>query len=139
MIPGQESPIIYAEDLKDVYVKLNFPFPNPNGGLLAAQPSGGAILTFHISAPGTGYSDTLGVIVTGGTGAGALFDTTTTHQVFTVGVTTPGTGFIAESTYAATGGTGTEAQIVALTVEIAVPETADVNLFIYRRREGGRQ
>src|SRR5258705_2186320 len=37
MLPGQESPIFYAEDQKDIYVKLNFPFPNPNGVILTVS------------------------------------------------------------------------------------------------------
>lgn len=41
LIPGQESPLIYAEDLKDIYVKLIFPFPNPNGVILTAGVNDG--------------------------------------------------------------------------------------------------
>ena len=208
MIPGQESPPILAEDLKDIYVKLKFPFPNPNGGILDAAVSvagegytagdvltldpapavgtnatitvltvggpitgaalnaggagygvgnvlnvtgglaeiivdtvdgGGAILTFHISNPGTGYQDTVANATTGGAGAGATFDITTPNGVLTFNIMTPGTAFVEGSVYDATGGTGVEAAIAIVDVEIATPETADVNLFIYRRRLGGKQ
>ncbi len=61
LIPGQESPLFYAEDLKDIYAKLKFPFPNPNGVILTAAPfDGGADYT-------TG--DTLTLTSPGGTDA----------------------------------------------------------------------
>jgi hypothetical protein len=46
LLPGQDCPIYYAEDLKDVYVKLLFPFPNPNG----------IILTVGVADGGEGYT-----------------------------------------------------------------------------------
>ena len=63
LIPGQESPIIYAEDLKDIYVKLIFPFPNPNGAI--------AVAGILASAQGAGYTsgDILTVLSPGGTNA----------------------------------------------------------------------
>lgn len=63
LIPGQESPVFYAEDLKDIYVKLLFPFPNPNGVITVA-----GILA---SAQGAGYTtgDVLTVLSPGGTNA----------------------------------------------------------------------
>ncbi len=63
LIPGQESPLVYAEDLKDIYIKIVFPFPNPNGALAVA-----AILS---GQGGTGYTtgDVLNVLSPGGTNA----------------------------------------------------------------------
>jgi hypothetical protein len=211
MIPGQESPIIYAEDEKDVYVKLKFPFPNPNGAILTVtvelgqggagytagnvlilpSPSaglsaavtvltvggpvsnavlnaggalyvpgdilqvtggnglarivvdtvdgGGAVLTFHISVAGDNYQNTVGNGTTGGTGAGAKFNITTPNHILTINLTFAGTGFTGGTNIAATGGSGEGAIIRVLTVENSVPETADVNLLIYRRRFGGKQ
>lgn len=212
MIPGQESPLVYAEDLKDLYIKLNFPVNNPNGGILTVAilgistgvgytagdvltlastfvwgtdatvtvltvggplasavlnaggagyvagdvlhvtggnsagritvdtvDGGGAVLTFHVSTPGNLYVDTVGNATTGGAGAGATFNTTTTHAVLTISLTTPGTGFIVGHVYTATGGTGAEAKIVPLTIETVIAETADISLLINRRRLGGRQ
>lgn len=209
MIPGQESPIICAEDLKDVYVKLNFPFPNPNGGILSAVvftpgegytigdvltltpgltgtaatitlltvggpitgaavnaggagylagdligvtggnnlgvitvdtvDGGGAILTAHVSAAGQSYVDTVGNATFGGSGAGATFDITTANGILTFDITTPGTGFTDGQDVDATGGTGTGGVIEVVSAEIDTPETADINLFIYRKRKGGKQ
>lgn len=61
MLPGQESPVFYAEDLKDIYVKLLFPFPNPNG----------VILTVIVFDGGEGYTtgDVLTLTSPGGTNA----------------------------------------------------------------------
>src|SRR6185436_14163376 len=159
MIPGQESPLFYAEDLKDIYVKLLFPFPNPNGVILTVAvfdggndyttgdiltlPSpggtdatvqvatatgeateaalgaggalytagdvltltgtggatvtvdtvdgGGAVLTFHITDPGT--TATLGLkATTGGTGAVATINVTEVlGEILTVTLLTGGT------------------------------------------------
>lgn len=74
MLPGQESPLYYAEDLKDVYVKLLFPFPNPNGEILVAGILSGE--------GGTGYTtgDVLTVLSPGGTNA--------TVEIQTVGAVT---------------------------------------------------
>jgi len=214
MIPGQESPILYAEDLKDIYLQLLFPFPNPNGGILTAAVSAavggagagytagdvltlspgaigsnatitvltvggpltagtalnaggagyvvgnvlsviggnglgrivvdtvdgaGAILTFHISVPGDNYVDTAGNAVAGGAGAGATFNTVTTHKVMSIAITTPGTGFVAGNAYNAAGGTGAGAVIIPLTVQTLVAESADITCIIYRWRKGGKQ
>lgn len=209
MIPGQESPYLYAEDLKDVYIKLKFPFPNPNGGALTASvadvgegytigdvltitpASGnvatvevltndgrvltvalgdpgvlyapgdtiflnggnplariivdtvdgfGAILTFHISVEGLGYAPGIVATTTLGAGANATFDILTVSEgIGSVAVLTPGTGFVVGDEYAATGGTGVEGVIEVESVETVTPETADVNLLIYRRRKGGKQ
>ena len=211
MIPGQESPVVYAEDQKDVYVRLDFPAINPNGGILAAgiatianrgngyavgnvltlTPSQGGtnatitvtaidgrVLTAAITAPGTGYAPGNQLFLTGGngfakvtvdtvdggggiltahvsqagqgyvagvvasTGGGdnlATFTITVSSGVLTFGITTPGTGFQQGELVAATGGAGAGAIITIDTVETITPETADVNLLIYRLRKGGKQ
>lgn len=63
LIPGQESPVFYAEDLKDIYVKLLFPFPDPNGAITVAGILSGS--------GGVGYvtDDVLTVLSPGGTNA----------------------------------------------------------------------
>lgn len=209
LIPGQESPVFYAEDLKDIYVKLLFPFPNPNGaiavaGILSGQggtgyttgdvltvlssgginatveiqtvgavtvaaiaaagtlytagdvltlsttggaqvtvdtvDGGGAILTFHISAPGN--NAVVGVVGTaGGTGAGATFDITEVvgAAFSTVVVLTGGTMFVEGGHYETTGGTGTGAIIVVGTVTDTVPNTCNLVCLVYRQRKGGKQ
>jgi hypothetical protein len=211
MIPGQESPVVYAEDQKDVYVRLDFPAINPNGGILTGgianianrgtgytvgnvltlTPSQGgtnstitvtaldgriltavvnnggsgyvpgnilhvtggntfgritvdtvdglgAILTAHVSQTGNGYVTGTNGTTVGGDGL-ATFDITASTGVFTFNVTTPGTGFFPGETVAATGGTGAGAVITVDTVNTITPETADVNLLIYRLRKGGKQ
>lgn len=211
MLPGQESPVFYAEDQKDVYIRLNFPAVNPNGGILTAAivsianrgtgytngdvltltPSQGGtvstitvtaldgrILTAVVNNPGSGYAPGDILHVTGGNtfgritvltvdGAGAIltasvtqtgngyvtgtnattvggdglatFDITASTGVFTFNVTTPGTGFIAGEAVAASGGTGAGAIVTVDTVDSVTPETADVNLLMYRLRKGGKQ
>ncbi len=63
LIPGQESPLVYAEDLKDIYVKLLFPFPNPNGAIATAG--------IALGNGGVGYTtdDVLTVVSPGGNDA----------------------------------------------------------------------
>lgn len=215
MIPGQESPYIYAEDLKDLYIRLNFPVINPNGGILDAgvnsqEPGTGytvgdvltladegsgtgqvtvdslitGVLDGDINNAGAGYAannlliiaggsincrirvltvDGGGAIVTwefenadtadrgdgysigtenltGGAGAGATFDITDlTNGVDTISVTTPGTGYAEGDRSNATGGTGTGVEIVVLTVDTVLPEAANANCIIYRKRKGGHQ
>lgn len=215
MLPGQESPVFYAEDLKDIYLKLKFPVVNPNGGILTAAilnpPTGGgagyqvgdvltlpstfgtdaeitvtdvddgvatvalgdsstrgtgyamgdvltlvggngaatvtvdevdgsgSIQAVHLTNPGNGY---LGGVVatTGGSGDGtATIIITVLGTILTFNVTTPGTGFAVEQVIDAEDGSGTGAQIIVLTVETVLAESADVTLIIYRLRNGGKQ
>lgn len=135
MVPGQESPLVYAEDLKDLYIKLNFPQPNPNGGILIAAAfapglgyTGGDVLTLTPDAYGSGTVATITVDTVDGSGV-----------ILTFTVTTPGTGFVVGTHYAATGGTGEGAIFAPTSVETVVPETADVSLLINRKRQGGKQ
>lgn len=88
LIPGQESPVFYAEDLKDIYIKLLFPFPNPNGVITVA-----GILTGH---GGLGYTngDVLTVISPGGTNATVQLDTTR-GAVTVAAVAAGGAGYLA--------------------------------------------
>lgn len=208
ILPGQESPPIYAEDLKDLYMRLNFPAVNPNGEILTVAigahgsgytvgdvltltpdfgsfatvtvatldgfitaavlnaggagylagdvlsvtggdglgritvdtvDGGGAVLTFHVSTAGSGYTSTVANATAGGTGAGATFNTTASRGVATLAITTPGNGFSALTLYPVVGGTGVGATVAVLTVTAVAQETADVALFIYRKRKGGYQ
>ena len=206
MIPGQESPPIYAEDLKDIYIRLNFPAETPNGGILTAGigtggigyhvgsvlnvlggatiatitvltidghitaapvaaggalytagdvlsvtggnglgrivvdtvDGGGAVLTSHVSVAGGGYANGVAA-TTGGTGAGATFTLTVTGVIVTFGVTTPGTGYTVGGVYPTSGGGGAGATIEVLTTDDPTATSADVSVFIYRRRLGGKQ
>lgn len=136
MIPGQESPVIYAEDLKDVYVKLNFPATNPNG----------AILTLAISASARGAGYAIGNVLTldpGTTGTNATLTVDTVDGsggILTFTLNTPGLGFTAGQVVQPSGGAPSEvANFIISTVETVVEETCDVVCMVYRCRKGGRQ
>lgn len=79
LIPGQESPLFYAEDLKDIYVKLKFPFPSPNGVILTSGIASGN--------GGTGYTtgDVLTILSPGGTNATTQISTRGAATVAAVG------------------------------------------------------
>lgn len=96
MLPGQESPLVYAEDLKDIYAKLLFPFPNPNGAVLTALAFDGGegyttgdILT--LPSPG-GTNATVEVATATGAMTAAVLDAG--GALYTVGdvLTLTGTG-----------------------------------------------
>lgn len=211
LLPGQESPIFYAEDLKDIYTRVVFPLPNPNGVITAAGTlagsrgtgyvtgdavviqspggtnatatvsaargeittailnnagagytaadvltvqsgdanativvdtvdGGGAILTFHITAGGTNYLQGIHA-VTGGTGAGAMFDATViTGEILGLTIVTGGTLFVVGGHYDITGGSGNDDAIAVVdTVTDSQVSTCELTCLMYRRREGGYQ
>ena len=108
MIPGQESPVIYAEDLKDIYVKLKFPFPNPNGG----------ILTAGISTPGTGYiiGDVLTLPKAGGTPATITVTLINKGRILTFGAGgAAGAGYLAGDVV--TVNTGTPGHLASVLIQ----------------------
>lgn len=132
LIPGQESPLIYAEDLKDIYVKLLFPFPSPNG----------EVATVSIDVAGTGYTvlDVLTLTSPGGTDATIQVDAVDGAGAITaISVLTGGTLFVAGTTYAATGGTGADAEITVDTVTDSVPSVCNLCCLMYKLRKGGKQ
>lgn len=140
LIPGQESPVFYAEDLKDIYVKLKFPFPNPNGVILTAgvfdggegytigdvltldSPGGtnatvevvttqGEMTAAAVGAAGAGYTIGDVLTLTGTGGATVTVDTVGgAGEVLTFTITTPGTTATL-GVKATTGGTGAGATI----------------------------
>ena len=134
MLPGQESPLFYAEDLKDIYVRLNFPATNPNGIITSAFLNDGGtlytaldVLTLHpIHGFGTNATIRVDTVDGGGT-------------ILTKTLLTGGTGFQQDDVITPTGGTGSGAEFIVALVDTVTPETADINLIIYRRRKGGRQ
>lgn len=106
LIPGQESPLIYAEDFKDVYIKRN-----------AAAIPDGQIFALTLFSGGTGY--TIGDVLTlpGGTGGTVTVDTVDADgTILTFTLTTPGSGY-STGVETATGGTG-EGAIIAITKEV---------------------
>lgn len=110
MIPGQESPIFYAEDLKDIYIKLLFPLANPNGVITAAA----------ITTPGTGYG--AGDVLT--LPKSQLNGTDATVTLLTVGgaitgaaIGAGGAGYLALDVLNVTGGGGAGGQIRVDTVD----------------------
>lgn len=99
MIAGQESPIVYAEDQKDVYVRLDFPAVNPNGGILAAGIA-------NIANRGTGY--TVGDVLTLAPSQGGTVATITVltldGRILTAVVNNPGSGYAPGDILNVTGG-----------------------------------
>ncbi len=135
MLPGQESPTIYAEDLKDIYIRLNFPAVNPNGVILTLEITDGGlnytvgsivfllsgasnasveVLTIEtglrviaLSAGGTGYL--VGDIVTVDGGVGGEIEVLTiggAGEVLTFEVVDPGDGYALGNGVTTTGGAG---------------------------------
>ncbi len=102
LIPGQESPVFYAEDLKDIYVKLVFPFPNPNG----------AILTFLVADGGESYTTGLNffVLSPGGTNA-TLLVATATGAMDTAAVAAAGAGYLVGDVLTLAGTTGATIEV----------------------------
>lgn len=132
LIPGQESPLLYAEDLKDIYTKLLFPFPNPNGVITA-------VLVFN-----GGIDYTIGDVLTltspGGVDATVEVDNVNGAGTITaITLLTGGTLFTADTPYPASGGTGSGAIILAFTVEDSVPSSCNLCVMMYRQRKGGKQ
>lgn len=95
LIPGTESPLIYAEDFKDVYIKRSDVIPF------------GAIFAASIEYAGLGY--TIGDVLTlpgGNADARLTVDTVDANgAILTFTITTPGSNY-AEGIEVSTGGTG---------------------------------
>lgn len=134
MLPGQESPIIYAEDLKDIYVRLLFP----------ANTENGVVTALSITDPGTGYGvgNTLSFASPslGGTTASITVDTIGgAGEILTFTIVDGGTGFSDGDIIPALGGAGIDAEFEVTAISDALDETADIVCIIYRRRKGGKQ
>lgn len=124
MLPGQESPIVYAEDQKDIYVR--------------AAASIGAIAAATLNPDGAGY--TIGDVLTlqGGSFTAQVTVLTVSGggDILTFSITNPGNSYLVGTTYFATGGTGAGAGF--LITELVEPEVI-VTVFLYRLREDGLQ
>ena len=99
MIPGQESPIFYAEDQKDLYIKLDFPAVNPNGEILTLAVSG--------SARGTGYQVGDILSLPGGTSTATVTVSTVDDSIVTLTISAPGAGYSVNDVLTVDGGDGT--------------------------------
>jgi len=107
LLPGAETPVLYAEDLKDLYLKIDFPAANPNGEILTIAPNDA----------GTGYTvGDLLILQFPGAGLATVTVATTNTGITAATLNAGGAGYVPGDTVTVDGG-GTLAILTVLTVD----------------------
>ncbi len=116
LIPGQESPLIYVNNLNDVWVRQRI-------AITGATQGTGSIETIVLNAGGAGYAINDIVTIAGGNGGVIRVTNVAAGAITAFTLVSAGTGYVADTgvaSFSADGGTGATFDITALTINDCV-------------------